>query len=460
MQDTSVKKRQTRAASWNISTSLRLFEEQIKYFPAGVNSNARLWKGLTPNYNASTIFVHKAKGAYLWDVDGNKYIDYRLGYGPVILGHSYEKIHKAVEKAEANGLVYALDNEYELKVAKLVRSMVPCAEKMRFANSGTEATMAAVRLARAYTGKEKIVKFEGHFHGTHDYVLFSTDGNFSGPLNEPVPMSLGIPKAIKDLVLVEQWNDFEAIEKLVKEHHQEIAAIITEPIMGNASAIVPKDGYLRHLKELCDSYNIVLIFDEVKTGFRLRRGGAQEMFGVVPHLATYAKSMGNGYPIAMFAGFEELMDLIGPHMVAHGGTYSANPVSLAACEATLKEYKKNVVFNHLQSYGKRLINGMISIFDDHKIPHIISGRSQMFQMLFTKQESVYTYRDLKHCNMDFYAKLQHELLTRGVMIDEDNEEVIFLSYSHGKKELDTTLKAIDDSIDAAKVMRSNIDVHK
>jgi glutamate-1-semialdehyde 2,1-aminomutase len=260
-----------------------------------------------------------------------------MGFGPVILGHSDPRIHEAVHRVDENGLIYALSHELEIRVAKKIVSMVPCADMVRFCNSGTEATMHAIRVARAFTHREKIVKFEGMYHGAHDYVLYSTDPPFDalrGPVRT-LPQSAGIPKAIDKLCLVERWNDFDRIEKLVKRQGSEIAAIITEPIMGNCSAIMPRDGYLKHLRSLCSDHRILLIFDEVKTGFRVGRGGAQARFGVTPDLATFAKSMGNGYPVACFAGRRDIMDIIGPTKVVHGGTYSGNPVSLAAVDATL-----------------------------------------------------------------------------------------------------------------------------
>lgn len=447
------------AKKLKVTKSLKLYTEALNYLPAGVSSNARLMHGICPTYAPCSIFIKKAQGSHIWDVDGNKYIDYRLGYGPVILGHSYEKVRRAIHAAETKGQVYALDNELEIEVAKRIRKMVPCGHMVRYSNSGTEATMAAVRIARAYTKKEKILKFEGHFHGTHDYVLFSTDPPFNSARGQPIAASTGIPKAIEKLVVVEEWNNFEKLEQTVKLHYKDLAAIITEPIMGNAGAIMPKNDYLKHMKELCDKYGILLIFDEVKTGFRVAKGGAQELFKVRPHLATFAKSLGNGYPIAAIAGIKDVMSEIGPMKVAQGGTYSANPVSLTAAKATLDELKKDFVLKGVHNYGKKLMNGIHDILQDHKINHLLQGHPSMFQFMFTQRDVIRDFRDLASCNMDLYAKFQYELLRRGVMIDEDNEEVVFSCYSHDYEDLEHTLEAFEDSVKDVKIPRTSLDIH-
>lgn len=445
---------------FKIKNSLRLYKKALEVLPAGVSSNARIWKAVCPAFMPCSIFVKKARGSKIWDVDGNKYIDYRLGFGPVILGHSHPIIRHKVDKAEENGLVYALSHELEAKVAKKMRSMVPCAEMVRFANSGTEATMHSIRVARAFTGREKIVKFEGHYHGAHDYVLFSTDPPFDTPIRNghPIPhvTSEGIPKHIKDLVFVERWNDFASIEDTMEKHGSEIAAIITEPIMGNSGAIMPKPGYLRHLKKLCEKHGSILIFDEVKTGFRVAKGGAQELLGVKPHMATFAKSMGNGYPVAALTGIKEIMGEIGPHHVVHGGTYSSNPISLTAVDATLDFMNTRDVFPYLRKFGKELIHGVSDLLRDRKLDFVIQGTGSMFQVMFTDLKEVNEYRDLEHVDMNFYSRLHYELLKEGVMIDEDNEEVIFTSYAHTFQDLGETLDAFDKAIPRAIIPRTSI----
>lgn len=442
--------------------SMALFEEALDVLPAGVSSNARLWKTICPNFMPCSLFIARAKGSHIWDVDGNEYIDYRLGYGPVILGHSYRPILSRVRKAEQTGLVFALSHELEVRVAKKIRQIVPCAEMVRFSNTGTEATMHALRIARAFTGREKVVKFEGHYHGAHDYLLFSTEPPFNmAQKNSEVRAhfaSRGIPKAIEKLVLVQRWNHFDAIEKTVRKHGDEIAAIITEPVMGNSAVIMPKDGYLQHLRKLCDDHGIVLIFDEVKTGFRLDIGGAQRIFGVKPDMATFSKSLGNGYPVAAIVGKREIMENVGPQKVVHGGTFASNPIALTAADATLDELNKPRIWAHFRGYGKQLVKGLADIFTDARVPFLIQGAPTMFQLLFTRLHAVWEYRDLEHCDMKLYAQLHYELLRRGVMIDEDNEEPIFTCYSHTKEDLQHTLEAFKDALPAARVPRSLLPV--
>jgi len=432
-----------------IGKSMELHTKASKLMPGGVSSNARLWHSLCPIYTPCSIFVDNAKGSHIWDVDGNEYIDYRLGFGPVILGHSHPAVHERIHEYDEKGIIYALDNPLEITVAEKIRSLVSSAEMIRYSVSGTEATMHAIRIARAYTRKEKIVKFEGQYHGAHDYLLFSTDPGVESVPGKPHPASLGIPKAIEKLVIINQWNDFNAIEKTVKKQADNIAAIITEPVMGNAAVIPPRDGYLKFLKELCDKNDILLIFDEVKTGFRLSDGGAQKLFGVKPHMSTFAKSMGNGYPISAITGLEEIMEKVGPKKVVHGGTYASNPVSLAAADATLDEIKKGYVYSNIEKFGRALMKGIQDILQDRKIDGIVQGYPAMFQMLFTKQDRVYNYRELMKCNLNLYAKLQVHLLMKGVMVDEDNGEPLFTCAAHNDEDLKQTLEAIDECLPIA-----------
>ncbi len=437
-----------------LGKSIRLFSEALKVMPGGVSSNARLWQSaqFCPIYTPCTIFAKKAVGSHIWDVDGNKYIDYRLGFGPIILGHSHPYVTSEVQKALRKGTVYALDNELELSVSRDIIEMVPCAEMVRFSVTGTEATMHAIRAARAYTGKEAIVKFEGHYHGGYDYMLFSTDPPYDTK-RRPYPQSMGIPKMLSKLVMVETWNNFQSIERTVKQHHKKIAAIITEPIMGNAGAIMPKEGYLKHLKELCDRYNIVLIFDEVKTGFRVARGGAQELFGVKPHMATFAKSMSNGFPVSAITGQEEIMNLFGPgkHKVTQGGTYASNPMSLTAAKATMKILRNRDVYRRINAYGTKLMKGIMETLDENRIEALMLGHPAMFQYLATNNKSeVYNYRELKsNYHGDLAAKIQYWMMTKGVLLDEDSQECWYICMAHNRKDLDKTLGAFRWSVDKA-----------
>ncbi len=439
-----------------IKKSMKLFSQALKVMPGGVSSNARLWQTsqFCPIYTPCTIFAKRAYGSHIWDVDGNKYIDYRLGFGPIILGHSYPAVTNEIRKEERKGTVYALDNELELKVSKQIIDMVPCAEMVRFSVTGTEATMHSIRLARAYTNKEVIIKFEGHYHGGHDYLLYSTDPPY-GTKIRPYPESRGIPKAINKLIMVNTFNNFESIERMVKENHKKVAAIIMEPIMGNAAGIMPKPGYLKFVKELCDKYNILLIFDEVKTGFRVSRGGAQELYNVTPHLATFAKSMSNGYPISAITGQEEIMRLFGPgpHSVTQGGTFASNPLSLTAANATLKILKNRDVYTKMSRYGKRLMKGIKGVLNDNKVKAVVQGHPSMFQFVCTNKRTVINnYRELYTTyGADLFSKIQYWLLTQGVLIDEDVQECWYTCLEHDmQKDLKKTLEAFAFSVEHAK----------
>jgi len=426
---------------FHYTTSFKLFQEMQKYVQGGVSSGTRLWTDVCPTALPCSIFVKKALGSHLWDVDGNQYIDYRLGFGPVILGHSFPAVHQAVHRADTKGLIYALDSEVELEVAKKIHNVVPCADKVRFANSGTESTMTALRIARGYTKKEKVLKFHGHYHGHHDYLLFSTQHCGFNVCKEVA--SEGIPQAIQDLLYVEAWNDFEGVEKTVKQHHREIAALILEPVMANATVIPPEPGFLKHVRELCDQYNIVLIFDEVKTGFRLGLGGAQKLFKVTPDLATFAKSLGNGYPIACVAGKEDIMSVVRRGGVFHGGTYAANPVSLTAANATLDFLMKRDVYGRIALHGRKLMKGIEQMMHDHHLDGVVQGYPGLFHFIFTCKDKVTTFKDLEECDFGLFVKVHAPLLQEGVMIDQDPEEPMYLSYSHSGGDVTKTLDAFD-----------------
>jgi glutamate-1-semialdehyde 2,1-aminomutase len=413
-------------------------------------SNMLERKGLKfmPSGAVDSIFINNARGSHIWDVDGNEYIDYKLGWGPIILGHSHPAIQKNVHKYDNNGICFALGHPLEIEVAKKIKSLVPSAEMIRFFVTGTEATMHAIRIARAYTKKEQIVKFEGHYHGTHDYVLFSVEPNPHITSGEPQPNSCGIPNALKKLVLVNQWNDFDAIEKTIKKYSSNIAAIITEPIMANNGVIPPREGYLHFLKELCEKNNIVLIFDEVKTGFRVAKGGAQQLFGVKPHLTTFAKALGNGYPISAVVGLDEIMrNYANNKVILYQSTFARNPVSLAASDATLDQIKTRNVHSNIEKMGNALMKGIREILNERNMHDVIvQGYPSMFQLLFTKQDRVYNYREFVKCNRDLFTNLQERLLEKGVMLDEYNNEAWYISASHNSNDIKQTLEAFQSSI--------------
>ncbi|MBL7064860.1 MAG: aspartate aminotransferase family protein [Anaerolineae bacterium] len=428
--------------SSNREKSKIAWRRAAEVMPLGVNSNFRYWG------DDETFVIERAKGAYIWDIDGNRYIDYRLGFGPVILGHAYEEVDARVRDAIHNGVTYAFTNLLEISVAEKIVAMCPGMEKVRLANSGTEATMHALRVARAYTGREKVIKFEGQYHGMYDYMLFSTyaDVGTYGNRRSPIPVaaSSGIPRCIHDLVITLPFNDLEVLEATLRRAWFDVAAIIIEPVMGNCAAIEPLPGWLEFVRSRCNEYGIVLIFDEVKTGFRLARGGAQEVYGVIPDLTTYAKSMGNGYPIAAFGGRREVMDIVGKG-VAHGGTYTGNVVGVAAADATLGLLQSKPILESIAERGRRLQAGLKHIFEDASIPVLITGHPAMFSINIGVKKLT-QQRDWAQSDHEYYERLITAAIERGIMPDVDPREPWFLSYSHSDADIDETLNVMEDVV--------------
>jgi len=414
----------------------------FKSIPLGVNSNFRYWgEGITP-------YVSRAKGAYLWDVDENRYIDYRLAFGPIILGHAYDEINSKVHEEIDKAVLCAMTNELEIDVAEMIIEMCPGVEMVRLACSGTEATMHAMRVARAYTGREKIIKFEGMYHGFQDYTLFSTYapsesyGNVNSPI--PVPSSSGIPKALNELIITLPFNNFDVLDKVLRRVGYDIAAIITEPCLGNCAAIEPIPGFLDFIRDKCTEYGIVFILDEVKTGFRIARGGAQEFYNIKPDIATYAKALGNGYPIAAFGGKKEIMSIIG-HGVAQGGTYNNNKPGVAAAFATLKLIKEQPILETIEVRGRKLMDGFKKIFEHAGLLTSVHGYPAMFSFAVGK-EKVIAQRDWQETELEYYLRLVEYAFERGVMPDHDPREPWFLCYSHTDADIDETLNVMEDAV--------------
>ncbi len=424
-----------------------IFDRAMKVISKGVSSNFRYWG---PD---ETPVIARGKGAKVWDVDGNEFIDYRLGWGPIILGHADDRVNQAVREAIERGTTFAATTELEVEVAEKIVAMVPGMELLRFTNTGTEATMHALRVARAYTGREKFIKFEGQYHGMHDYVLFSTASSpvsAMGSRRNPIPVQngSGIPKQIREYLISLPFNDFEIVERVVKDRYGDIAAMMIEPVLGNISGLEPLPGYLKHLRKLCDDYGIVMIFDEVKTGFRLANGGAREVYGVIPDISTYAKSLGNGYPVAVFGGKREVMDIIGPGSVSHGGTFSANGVSVAAAKAVLDILAASPVLAELAQRGQRLRSGLDEILSDADIPHQMTGHPNMQGFLITKKP-VKEVRDLVYHDEELYSTILTNLYERGVWPEEDAREPWFLCEAHTDEMIDETLNKFEDAVKAA-----------
>jgi glutamate-1-semialdehyde 2,1-aminomutase len=426
----------------SIQNSRKLQKRAKTVLPLGVNSNFRYWgEKITPYYK-------KAKGAYIWDVDDNRYIDYRMAFGPIILGHAYEEVNNKVIEEIDKGVLCAMTNELEIEVAERIIALCPAIEMVRLACSGTEATMHAIRVARAFTGRDLILKFEGMYHGFHDYTLFSTYAPISslGNINSPIsiPASSGIPKTINNLILTIPFNDFDVLEKTIKNHGTQIAAIISEPCMGNCAAIKPEKGYLEYIRKQCDDYGIVFILDEVKTGFRLANGGAQEYFGIIPDLTTYAKSLGNGYPIAAFGGKKEIMEIIG-HGVAQGGTYNNNVCGVAAAYQTLEILSTQPIIETINRRGQRLMEGLEKIFMQAGIKACINGYPGMFSFAIG-EEKITNQREWSRCDGELYLRIVEAALDKGIMPDYDPREPWFLCYSHTDQMIDETLNVMQDVI--------------
>jgi len=409
--------------------------------PLGVASNFRYWG------EEKTIYVKRGQGARIWDLDDNSYVDYRLGYGPAILGYAHPSVDAAAKQGMEVGGVFALSTEREYEVAARISKMVPAAELVRFSNSGTEAVMAALRLARAYTGKDAYVVVEGGYHGLFDAALWASDiKNWSGEGDpEIVPYSEGVPHILKRLFYSVPLNDANKLEDVLKKYGRDIAALLVEPIMGNCCGIAAEADYLKAARELCDRYGVVLIIDEVKTGFRVAKGGVQELYGVKADICTFAKAVANGYPISVVAGREDIMRMYG-RGVAHGGTYTAHSVSLAAAVETLRILDETPALADIAGYGQALMEGMGQILKARGITHAFSGHASMFGLFFD-EKAPRTYRDWKRSDYRFYDQLAPRLHDQGVLCEPDSREPWFISAAHDKACLADTLKGFEVALD-------------
>jgi len=424
-----------------------LYQRAKAVMPHGVNSNFRYW-------GDDTLVIKRGEGTYIWDADGKRYIDYRLGFGPIVLGHAYPEVVKRVQEAIQDGTIFAWTTVGEIEVCERITRMCKV-DKVRLTNTGTEATMHALRIARAHTGREKFIKFEGQYHGMADYFMFSTASSSPGSLGSKrspvnVPATSGIPKGINEYVMNLPFNDFERLEETIDAKWGDIAAIFIEPILGNAAGILPKSGFLEKIRELCDKYGIVMVFDEVKTGFRIANGGAQEHFNIQADLVTYAKALGNGFPIAAIAGKEDVMMTVQPGAMAHGGTYSGNVVGTAAAIATLDILESEPVIETINKRGKALMSGIDEILTEADIPHAIPGVPSMFGIILGTDQEPQDFRQYFNGDGELYEKLAMQLIERGVQPDGDAREPWFLCYALSEADVDETLNAFNDSVKAVK----------
>jgi len=426
-----------------------LNEEAAIYLPSGASSNVRVHL-----HEPYPILFKSGEGPRVTDVDGNSYVDYLMAYGSLILGHKHPRIIAEIQKQLEKGTMFGTTTELEIEVAKLVTNAVPCAEMITFSNTGTEATMEAVRIARAITGKDKIIKFEGHYHGHHDSVLFSVDSPspVSGLETSPtkLPYYPGIPEGVSRSVIVAPWNNTISLERILKKHSGDVAAIITEPIMANQGIIPPEPEYLKQLRELTTKYDVLLIFDEVLTGFRVAKGGAQELYDVKPDLACYAKALGGGAPLAAVAGKKEIMSMIAPGRISFGGTYNANALSLSAAHATLQILLENdgEAFRKMTHMGAKLKQGLAEVFRESGYHVIINQVGPLLSIYFTKLRKVSTYRQAIQSDLEKYKRFRDEMLKHGVYMHPDGLERLLLSAVHTEDEVRETVAAAEKSLKA------------
>ena len=415
------------------------FQKAIKKLPLGVTSNFRYWG------DEETIYVDRASGCRIRDIDGNEYIDYRLAYGPYILGYADPRVDQAAREGMEIGGVFALSTELEYEVAQKISSMVPSAELVRFSNSGTEAVLAALRVARAYSNRDEYIMLEGGYHGVSDSALWDIDlDDWDPTTGEPeiTSSSKGVPERLSKMVHLVPMNDANRLEDLLKKKHNEIGALLIEPILGNCCSISADQDYVASVRELCTKYDVVLIFDEVKTGFRVAKGGVQELYGIEADLCTYAKSIANGYPISALCGKEEMMRLIKYGGVLHGGTFTAHSVAISAANKTLEIIESTDALDTVCNYGLQLRKGLSKILSDYDTPHSFTGHPSM-SGLFLSENPPTNARDFRSSNYPLYEKLAEELLEYGVLCEFDPREPWFICESHAKDALKPTLDAFE-----------------
>ncbi len=426
----------------SLANSNRHFRKAAKRLPLGVSSNFRYWG------DDRTIYVERGEGGRIWDIDGNEYIDYRLGYGPIILGYADPRVDAAAREGMEVGGVFALSTEAECELAERICRMVPSVDKVRLSNSGTEAVMAALRVARAHTGRDGHLVLEGGYHGVFSEVMWYAEVEDWDPEDgdpEVLPFGDGVPRVTKRLFYTAPLNDANAIEDVLKNHRDEIGAFLIEPIMGNCCGITARREYMRDVREICDRYEVLLIVDEVKTGFRVARGGAQELYDVRADICTFAKAIGNGYPIAVLGGNAEVMSWIGDDVV-HGGTFTGHSVSLAAANKTLEILEETDALETIEAYGRRLQDGLGDILAARDIPHSFTGHPALMGLFFAA-EAPEDYRGWLETDYAFYDALAPELHDQGILVEPDSREPWFLCEAHSRDCFDDTLARFERAVD-------------
>ena len=419
--------------------SKRLFEEAKKHIPGGVNSPVRAFRSV----GGDPLFIKKAKGSKIYDVDGKAYIDYVLSWGPMILGHAHPRVTAALKKAIANGTSYGAPTELEITLAKMVKKAVPSIEMVRMVSSGTEATMAAIRAARGFTGRDKIIKFDGGYHGTGDSLLVKAG---SGVATFGLPDSPGVPADLAKHTLTVAYNDLIAVRELASREGERIACIIVEPVAGNMGCVPPEPGFLAGLRQVCDQYGIVLILDEVMTGFRVAYGGAQKLYGVKPDLTCLGKVIGGGLPVGAYGGKREIMEKIAPlGPIYQAGTLSGNPLAMVAGIETLKALSKPGVYKTLEKLSADLEQGLRAAATEAGVPVTLNRVGSMFTAFFTDRK-VKDFASAKTSDTGKFGRFFRSMLSNGVNLAPSQFEAAFMSLAHTKADINKTIEAARKSL--------------
>jgi len=420
-----------------MTTSEQAFDEAQKYIPGGVNSPVRAFKAV----GGSPVFVKRAHGAYVYDIHDKEFIDYVGSWGPMILGHAHPDVIHAVQRASENGLSFGAPTEIETEMAKLVCELIESIEMVRMTSSGTEATMSAIRLARGHTGRNKIIKFEGCYHGHGDALLVKAG---SGALTLGVPSSPGVPDETAENTITLTYNNLEEVEKVFDDIGEEIACIIVEPIAGNMNCIPPVKDFLQGLRKVCSEYKSILIFDEVMTGFRVAKGGAQQLYKVVPDLTTLGKILGGGMPVGALGGERAIMDSLAPvGPVYQAGTLSGNPIAMTAGLTTLKLLSERGFHDQLQRKTKLLVDGLLDVAKKNNIPLTANYVSGMFGLFFSEEEKITSFSQVTACNQDHFNKFFHSMLDQGVYFAPSSYEAGFISAAHTEEDIEKTIELAD-----------------
>lgn len=420
-----------------MTTSATLFSRAQQVIPGGVNSPVRAFKGV----GGTPVFIEKANGAYIFDIEGKQYIDYVGSWGPMILGHNHPSILSAVLKTAENGLSFGTPTPLEIELAELICQLVPSIEMVRMVNSGTEATMSAIRLARGYTKRDKILKFEGCYHGHSDSLLVKAG---SGSLTLGQPSSPGVPEDFAKHTITCEYNNLQSVKNAFEQYPDQIACVIVEPVAGNMNCILPKQDFLQGLRQLCNEYGSLFIIDEVMTGFRVALGGAQSYYEVTPDLTTLGKVIGGGMPVGAFGGKKEIMQYIAPTgPVYQAGTLSGNPIAMSAGIACLNELRKEGNEQRLAMLTKKLALGLKNLANQHNIPLVVNYVGGMFGIFFTTQNEVTSYQQAIQCDVEKFNLFFHKMLEQGVYLAPSAFEAGFMSLAHTDADIDRTLQAAD-----------------